>query len=202
MGNNKMNTINIKVKAEDILVYSPEEKVSHALWLIAPDGEKAAVWEEKTGVKDLADNAKAVIVCIPGGMAPEFYTKELKTALHDQLPWLSDDAGSRRLIGLGTSVYTCFELVFNCSETFGICVCVSPEKDPKEDKVLASAESFAASGQKTPRMVIADSADGYGRELGEKINAFGFGMHVHSERENAGWILAEEEVRSCMAHIK
>ena len=192
-----------EVENETIITLMPEGIAAQyqVIWLIAPEGDSARAWLENTSVCEYAETSKAMLMCLPGGKADDFYSEKVWDELFKQYPDVNNAKMARRLIGLGDGAVTALNLVFTRPEKFFVAVAVCPTWSGKTD-VISNAGKYRESSEEIPRLVISDNAAGKGRELGDAINEFGFGMHVYSDRECFGWALAGQEVESCLAHLK
>lgn len=177
-----------------------QEKIQ-ALWLIAPEAMTADVWLEKTAAGEYAETAKAILICAPGVNEDSYYKETLWDALHEKLPALSCEAGDHRLLGVGESGERCLKYVFRYPEQFKVAVAVSPVSSDGGAELLSSVQAYQAAGRPWPRAVISDCAEGAGKAMGEAINAFGVGLHIHAERPVSGWELMDMEIKSCLAHL-
>lgn len=200
-----MNRIDMTVAGRQVTVLVPDglqnEQKMQALWLLAPEGEEAAVWLANTKAEEYAQTAKAILVCVPWDEQDGFYSQSLWTALHEKFPTLSEEPKGHRLLGLWDSAVRCLNLVFRYPERFCIVVAVCPETRDEGKDLLTAVKEYMASGKPRPRTVISDCPQGQGKTLGDAINAYGVDMHVHGERTLSGWDLMDAEIKSCLAHL-
>lgn len=200
-----MKTVQMKVADKQVVVLVAddlmEEQKLQALWLIPPKGEDAAVWVNNTKVEKYAENAKAILVCVPWDEQDMFYTETLWNALHEHFPALSDEPNDHRLLGLADSAERCLKFVFHYPERFNIAVAVCPASNDGCVELLGFIKEFVATGKKCPRTVISDCVKGDGECMGNAINKFGVDMHVHANRPLSGWALMDAEIKSCLAHL-
>lgn len=201
-----MKTLNLTAAGKQVAVLVPDSLASgqeelQALWLIAPKGEDAGIWLEKTKAGEYAETAKALLVCAPGEKEDSFYTQALWTVLHEQFPALSDAPGGHRLLGLNDSAERCLKFVFHYPERFCIAVAVCPTSGDNYRELLTFVKDYMETGKPRPRTVISDCAGGQGKNMGEAINEHGVGLHIHAERPAGGWELMDAEIKSCLAHL-
>lgn len=201
-----MKTRTLTAGGKQVTVLAPDSLDAgqgslQALWLIAPEGEEAGVWLTKTKAAEYAETAKALLVCAPGEKEDGFYTQVLWTALREQFPALPDAPDSHRLLGLNDSGERCLKFVFRYPERFCIAVAVCPTSADNCRELLALVKAHMEAGKPRPRTVISDCAEGRGKSMGEAINKYGVGLHIHAERPTGGWDLMDAEIESCLAHL-
>lgn len=197
-----MQTQTFEIDNETVITLRPDSLPENyrIIWLIAPTGEGADSWITKTKAGSHAENANAMLMCLPGGKDKGFYSEKVWNAVKEKFPDAGSGQKDRRLIGLADSGILIFELVFSYPEKFFTAISVSPEYDDAKE-LIDLVEQYSKGGRDIPRLVIADSAEGQGRALGDAINKYGFGLHLHDDRPCSGWELADFEVASCLAHL-
>ncbi len=206
-----MKKLNLTVDGNELILLVPPQlpertgrDTDMALWLISPVGEKAEAWLENTRAEQYAEEAKAVLLLLPGVEEDSFYTGKVWAEVHGALPRLSEARKDHRLVGFGSSGERCLRMVFQYPDKFLTAVAAAPRSEDGMASLKAAADSWFhdRSGEMTqPHVAISDVPEGEADAFADVLRQHGMEIHSHPDRPFDGWPLADQELKNTLAHM-